>query len=160
MPVETQKLFSLWDSIKLENFDEVGEIGVNSSGQYKCENRFFWTNVINDMFYRSNSKIRKEIKMVWSRTDKFWTWKWRPTSSCRQCRSNRQGCHRSLKMDFTNPVWYSRSGIQSTDIPWLSYYKSWQYIISATKLYWFYWGWFLFTAISLLLWNQFCWALF
>ena len=39
MPVETQKLFSLWDSIKLENFDEVGEIGVNSSGQYKCENR-------------------------------------------------------------------------------------------------------------------------
>ena len=36
MPVETQKFFSLWDSIKLENFDEVGEIGVNSSGQYKC----------------------------------------------------------------------------------------------------------------------------
>ena len=32
MPVETQKLFSLWDSIKLDNFDDVGEIGVNSSG--------------------------------------------------------------------------------------------------------------------------------
>ena len=32
MPVETQKLFSLWDSIKLDNFDDIGEIGVNSSG--------------------------------------------------------------------------------------------------------------------------------
>ena len=32
MAVETQKLFSLWDSIKLDNFDDVGEIGVNSSG--------------------------------------------------------------------------------------------------------------------------------
>ena len=32
MAVETQRLFSLWDSIKLDNFDDVGEIGVNSSG--------------------------------------------------------------------------------------------------------------------------------
>lgn len=32
MPVETEKLFSLWDRIKFEKFDEVGEIVVNSSG--------------------------------------------------------------------------------------------------------------------------------
>ena len=47
MSVETQKLFSLWDSIKLDNFDDVGEIGVNSSGMLHTVSKHGFQMVLN-----------------------------------------------------------------------------------------------------------------
>ena len=73
MSVETQKLFSLWDSIKLDNFDDVGEIGVNSSGMLHtvCTNNpntgFRWFSILRESLSMNISGVIQKYgkKLKW-----------------------------------------------------------------------------------------------